>query len=116
MSELEKKIIGVIHHYLKIRGNYPKYIAISYQFFEDFYKNTQNLFCLSNDGKEYTSSYQGIPIKFVHRINYMEAMPRRQRMNKKMKRNARFLSDYFPEYVRENSFFSPAVLKTISNT
>jgi len=105
MNNCEQMIINAVKEYLKKRGTNPKYVALSYSYYNDFYNQaSSSLFCLGNSGL--TNAFYGMPIKFVNRKNYIEAMPRRPRRSKVYNRSC-FIESYRGQYFMplENAVF-----------
>ena len=78
---LTQRLEEVINDYLLKRGITPSYLAIS-QEFEVSLQAGADLIPMVNHRGEFGYSFLGLPVKFVRRRNYVEAMPRRKRISK----------------------------------
>ena len=78
---LRQRLHEAITEYLCKRGITPSYLAVSREFGLSLQLGA-NLIPMVNHRGESGYLFHGLPVKFVNRRNYVEAMPRRKRISK----------------------------------
>ena len=84
MNDFERELDRKFNEYYRRHLEYPKSISLSYEFSVELDSMISAKPTYINSGTPlFTSSWRGCTIKYVHRKNYIEMMPRRKKSKQK---------------------------------
>ena len=98
MTDFENRLHEVVTDYCRKRGDYPKSISMSFEFRDELHKVPGSQPSMINSLGVPMYGWRSWPIKFVHRKNYVEALPRRKPNRRKMNNSDRLSMLYSMDY------------------